>query len=50
MALKHVLNQELDTKFVQMSATSRKNVSSGIFDSNQPAQLQKLARLLKLWI
>ena len=34
-------------------ATSRENVSSGIFDhvhSNQPAQLQKLARILKLWI
>ena len=29
-------------------ATSRVNVSSGIF--NQPAQLQKLARILKLWI
>ena len=34
-------------------ATSRENVSSGIFHqvhSNQPAQLQKLARILKLWI
>ena len=31
-------------------ATSRENVSSGIFDqvrSNQPAQLQKLARISK---
>ena len=34
-------------------ATTRENVSSGIFDqihSNQPVQLQKLARILKPWI
>ena len=40
-----------DLTFVGL--TSRKNVSSKIFhlaDANQPAQLQKLARILKLWI
>ena len=52
---KRTIGRRLEKIYLQKIkiATSRKNVSSVIFDqldSNQPAQLQKLARILKLWI